>query len=126
MPESTVISLAETDPAAVAPRTPSIRTSLSVNELADRWHCDPQLVYRRIRRNDIHAFKIGFLWRIPAEEVTRLEALGPVVNSDGQPVDDVEASISALVAASPPLTDQQRIRISALLLTGNGNGGGAA
>jgi excisionase family DNA binding protein len=105
---------------AVVPEKPTRRASSTVNELAARWGCEPQLIYRRIRRGNIRAFKVGALWRIPADEVARIEAIGPVVDEDGNPTDDIEAHIAALVAQAPPLTDEQRIRISALLLTGTG------
>jgi excisionase family DNA binding protein len=100
--------------------SPTRRQSFTVNDLAARWDCDPQLIYRRIRRGHIRAFKVGNLWRIPVDEVDRIEATEPVVDEDGQPTDDIEASIAALVAQAPPLTDEQRIRLSAWLLTGNG------
>ena len=103
------------------PESLTRRKSISVNELADRWNCDPQIIYRRIRRKNIRAFKVGGLWRIPPDEVDRIEDTGPLVDEYGQPVvDDIEASIAALVAAAPTLSDRQRIAISAMLLTGNG------
>jgi len=119
MPKSNGLTPAEMDRVVVLPEF-TRRTSSTVNEVAARWGCDPQLVYRRLRRGYIRAFKVGGLWRIPTEEIDRIEATGPVVNGDGQPVDVLEASIAALVAEAPPLSDRQRIRISALLLTGNG------
>jgi hypothetical protein len=100
------------------PETSTLRAGSTVNELAARWLCEPQLIYRRLRRGEIAAFKVCALWRIPADEVARIEATGPVIGEDGKPTDDVEAYISALVAQAPLLTDEQRIRISALLLTG--------
>jgi excisionase family DNA binding protein len=88
----------------VLPETLTRRKSSTVNELAADWDCDPQLIYRRIRRGKIRAFKVGGLWRIPPDEVDRIEATGPLVDEYGQPVvDDIEASIAALVAAAPPL-----------------------
>jgi excisionase family DNA binding protein len=96
--------------------------SFTVNQLADHFGCEPQLIYRRIRRGKIRAFKVGALWRIPVDEVARIEATGPVIGEDGTPTDDIEAYISALVAQAPPLTDEMRIRISAMLLTGTGGG----
>ena len=53
------------------------RKSSTVNEVAAHWRCDPQLIYRRIRRGHIRAFKVGGLWRIPADEIDRIEATGP-------------------------------------------------
>ena len=34
--------------------------------------------------------------------------------------DDIEAAIARIISAAPPLTDDQRNRISALLRTGSG------
>ena len=112
-------SSSEMDPVVVPPEF-TRRKSYTVNEVAAHWGCDPQLIYRRLRRGYIRGFKAGGLWRIPAEEVARIEAIGPIVNEHGQPVDDIEVSIARLVAEAPPLTDEQRIRLSALLLIGNG------
>ena len=102
MPKSNgLASSPEMDPAVVLPEF-TRRKSSTVNELAARWGCDPQLVYRRLRRGHIRAFKVGGLWRIPREEIDRIEATGPIVNDeDGRPVDDIEASIAALVAKAP-------------------------
>ena len=94
-------SSSEMDPVVVPPEF-TRRKSFTVNEVSDRWGCDPQLVYRRIRRGHIKAFKVGALLRIPADEIDRIEATGPIVNDeDGRPVDDIEASIAALVAKAP-------------------------
>lgn len=106
----------------VVPEIATRRGSSTVNELAERWGCESQLIYRRIRRERIRAFKVGGLWRIPQEEIDRIESIGPVVDENGVPVDDIERHIAEVIAKAPPLTDAQRIRISALLLTGSTGG----
>lgn len=48
----------------------------SVATLADRWQCSRQHVYGMINRGELRAFKLGAkLFRIPAEEVEKCEAL---------------------------------------------------
>ncbi|MEQ8588604.1 MAG: helix-turn-helix domain-containing protein [Thalassobaculaceae bacterium] len=63
-------------------------TSLTVQEVADRWRCDYQVVARMARQRKIAAFKVGRLWRIPLSAVKEHESCNSISNSteeSGQP-----------------------------------------
>jgi excisionase family DNA binding protein len=47
------------------------RPPLSVNEVSRRLVCDPWTVRRMIRRGDLHAFRVGNRYRVPARELDR-------------------------------------------------------
>jgi excisionase family DNA binding protein len=43
-------------------------------ELAALWKCSPRTVRDRCQRGEIRAFRVGDLWRIPADAVAEYEA----------------------------------------------------
>lgn len=47
---------------------------LTINELADRWRVSRQTIFNMRRGGQIDAKRFGRLVRIPASEVTRVEA----------------------------------------------------
>lgn len=55
--------------------------TLTVQEVADRWRCDYQVVARMARQRKIPAFKVGRLWRIPLAAVQERESC--ISNSNG-------------------------------------------
>lgn len=46
----------------------------TIAELAQRWNCSTKTVWRLIRNQRIHAFRVGKEWRIPATCVLSYEA----------------------------------------------------
>lgn len=48
-------------------------TAYTVDTLAERWVCSPDVIYDMIRKRKIKAFKVGRVLRISAEEVARYE-----------------------------------------------------
>lgn len=58
-------------------------------QLAALWQCDRTTVRRRCASGEIRAFRIGDLWRIPAEAVAEFEArtmTGPEPKPEPTPV----------------------------------------
>ena len=43
------------------------------DQLAVRWHCSAETVRQMIKRGELHAFKVGRMFRVPAVEVERHE-----------------------------------------------------
>lgn len=53
---------------AVSPEPP-----FSISALADRWNCSEGAVRNRIKSGQLGYFRVGNLYRVPAEEVARFE-----------------------------------------------------
>ena len=49
---------------------------LTVTEVADRWRCSPDTVYRAISAGRLKAFRVGKEYRIRESEVERYEEGG--------------------------------------------------
>jgi len=50
-------------------------------ELAERWDCSEGHIYNLLRSGEVMGFKAGRAWRVPLEEVARVER-GESVNND--------------------------------------------
>ena len=61
----------------------------SPDTLAERWRCSGEHVRKMIREGELAAFQIGKLYRIPAQEVARVEC------------QTIESSNTAVNTASP-------------------------
>jgi hypothetical protein len=48
--------------------------------LAERWVCSEAHVYNLVRRGEVMGFKAGRVWRVPLEEIARVERGEPVNN----------------------------------------------
>ena len=62
----------------VARNTQHSAGSYTVNEVAQILGFDKRTIYRHIDAKSIHAFKLGYSWRIPAAEVDRIMGGGSV------------------------------------------------
>ena len=49
--------------------------------LADRWGCSSEKIRQMVKRGELQGFRLGKLYRIPANEVERVECL----NTDSFP-----------------------------------------
>ena len=54
--------------------TNALRTMLTIDELAERWRVDRRTIRRMIEDGVISALRVGWQWRIRADEVLRYEA----------------------------------------------------
>jgi excisionase family DNA binding protein len=91
------------------------RELLSIRDVCDRYGLSEKTVRRKIKAGLLDAYRCGpRLLKLDAAEVET--ALMHPVASDAN---DIEAAITRIVAAAPPLTADQRSRISALLRTGS-------
>jgi excisionase family DNA binding protein len=63
--------------------------TLTVPEVAERLRVSPRSVYRLIERNDLHAVRVGRLFRIP------VESLQQYLRGDQRPVSDGSANRDA-------------------------------
>ena len=72
------------------------------------------LVRRAFREGKIPGYRIGATIRIPLSYISELQ----------QPASAIDAVIDRIVAQAPPLTDDQRNRISALLRMGKADHNG--
>jgi Helix-turn-helix domain len=84
-----------------------ISRGITVREFAEINSMSIAGVQRQIREGFIPCYRIGKSVRIPLSFLEQLQRGG-----------NVEAAIEQLVAAAPPLTVDQRSRISALLRVG--------
>jgi hypothetical protein len=84
-----------------------IPRGISIREFARSQSMAEQSVRRRVGSGEIPSYKVAGARRIPLSYIEQLQRGDPV-----------EAAIERIVAAAPPLTDDQRNRISALLRTG--------
>jgi len=50
------------------------RAAFRPAEVAARWACSRGHVYRMLRSREVRGFKVGKDWRIPADEVDRIES----------------------------------------------------
>jgi excisionase family DNA binding protein len=71
---------------------------LSVPQLAERWGCSEGLIYKLIRKGDLHCFRPGALIRISAAEVERYECQASNENTPSS------GSVAASQSPSPILT----------------------
>lgn len=53
--------------------TVSPEPPFSISALADRWNCSEGAVRNRIKSGQLGYFRVGNLYRVPAEEVARFE-----------------------------------------------------
>lgn len=91
------------------------RELLSIRDVCDRYGLSEKTVRRKIKAGLLDAYRCGpRLLKLDAAEVEA--ALMHPVASDAN---DIEAAITRIVAAAPPLTADQRSRISTLLRTGS-------
>jgi excisionase family DNA binding protein len=92
------------------------RELLSIRDVCDRYGLSEKTVRRKVKAGLLDAYRCGpRLLKLDADEV---EAALMRPAADG--ADDIEAAIARIISAAPPLTDDQRNRISALLRTGSG------
>lgn len=88
--------------------TPRLSRGVSVREFAEINGISRSTVNRGIYDGSIPSYKIGGTRRIPLGYLEQLQ----------QP-DPVDTAIAQIVAAAPPLTADQRSKISALLRMGD-------
>jgi excisionase family DNA binding protein len=86
---------------------------LTIREFARINNISESTARRYVNSGRIASYKVGGSRRIRVEDAAALQA--------GEP-NDVEAAIARLVSAATPLTDGQRISISAALLLGRSGG----
>jgi excisionase family DNA binding protein len=48
-------------------------TPLTVEQVAKRWGCNHQVVRRMLHAKKLRGFRVGNLWRIPADAVQEIE-----------------------------------------------------
>jgi excisionase family DNA binding protein len=87
--------------------TQSVSRGISIREYAELNGVCESTVKRAIREGKIPAYRVGKSRRIPLSHLEQLQRNDPI-----------EAEIERIVSAAPPLTDDQRNRIAALLRTG--------
>jgi excisionase family DNA binding protein len=54
----------------------------TLDTLAARWACSEGTIRKMIKRGELQAFRIGILFRIPADEVKRIECQNLTASSD--------------------------------------------
>jgi excisionase family DNA binding protein len=63
-------------------RITDIPPPFTIPKLAERWECSEGLIRKMIDRGELNSFRIGILFRIPAEEVARIECQNLTACSD--------------------------------------------
>ena len=48
--------------------------AFTVDRLASRWDCSPDIIYDLLRKHQLKGFKLGAAWRISVKEVERFES----------------------------------------------------
>ncbi|MBF9050670.1 helix-turn-helix domain-containing protein [Roseobacter sp. HKCCD9010] len=71
----------------------------SPDDLAARWDCSAETVRQMHHRGELHAFRVGRMLRIPAEEVERVE------QCQKSPSDACEAGSASLGPTLAPARD---------------------
>ena len=56
-------------------------TVFTINQLAERWQCNPNQLYIMLREGKLTAFRIGGLVRVSGAEVERIETTPYEVNT---------------------------------------------
>jgi excisionase family DNA binding protein len=87
---------------------------ISIREVCDEYGLSDKTVRRKIKTGELDAYRCGpRLIKLDPDQV-HAQLLKPVTATERA----VDAAIERIVAAAPPLTDDQRNRIAALLRTG--------
>jgi excisionase family DNA binding protein len=108
------------------PKNTQTRLS-SISEAAEYYDVNPKTIRRWIKSGHITGIRIGpKLLRVDLDE---LDALPRDRRADDKDLPDAKRDLAAetlaehvarVIAQAPPLTDEQRTRIAALLRTGSG------
>jgi excisionase family DNA binding protein len=88
------------------------RRAVTVAEAAHQAHTSTKLIYQLINDRQLPAVKVGAVWRIRQEDLDALLA--------GRSEPHVDPRIAGIVAAAPPLTDEQVDAIVAIIRADQG------